>query len=355
MDRIRCLTCGGEVARWRGDAAAGVERVEKARKLLGESRYEDPVIEMDIALQLSESYRMAGRLRDASRASSEAEARLTALGREGTATAGTLYNNWGLVVLALGQPLEAERLFRKAIAIGSADGTDAGVRPMLLNNLARTLRDLGRLDEASGYAERAYDRALRAGDRNVVGQSLMARTGIYRERGDLRRAAASLAELEARLPTMVPAGHVAFAPFAMEQALLAAARRNVDAALASADRAVAIAEASKQRGEYLPRLLIRRSEIEVQAASHEKALADADAALAMVMEKSEPGEFSAAAGRAHLARARALQALGRGEDARAAFASARDQLEPTVGADHPETREARERAGEVATALPDGS
>ncbi len=349
-DRIRCLTCGSEVARWRGDVTAGVQRVEAARRLLAESRFTAPVLEMDIALQLSESYRMAGRLRDASRASSEAEARLTALGRDETATAGTLYNNWGLVVLALGQPLQAERLFRKAIAIGDADGTGTGVRPMLLNNLARSLRDLRRLDDAAAYADRAYDRALRAGDQNVVGQSLMARSGIYRERGDLARAAAVLGELESKLPKMVPAGHVAFASLAMEQALLAAARGHFEEALVFADRAVAIAEASKQRTEYLPRLLMRRSEIALLAGSPEMGLGDAEAALAMVVEKAEPGTFSSSVGRAHLARARALLAQGRGEDARTAFAAARVELEPTLGADHPDTREARETAGLVSTA-----
>ena len=339
-NRIRCLTCGSEVARWRGDVAASVQRVEDAQRLLDESRFADPVLQLDIALHRSESYRMAGRLREASLASADAAARLTALGRDETTTAGTLYNNWALVLLALGQPLEAERLFRQAISIGSTGGAEAGVRPMLLNNLARTLRDLRRLDEAAAYAERAYDRALRAGDPNVVGQSLMARAGIYRESGDLQRAEAALSELEAKLPRMVPAGHVAFASLAMEEALLAAARGEVEAARASANRAVAIAEASNQRGEYLPRLLIRRSEVELLAGSPETALADADAALANFLEK-DPTAFSAWVGRSHLARAKALFGLGRREEARTAFAAARDQLEPTVGADHLDSRDAR--------------
>jgi hypothetical protein len=62
-----------------------------------------------------------------------------ALGRGDTETAGTLMNNWAFAFNGMGQLLEAEPLYRRAIAISSADGTDDAVSPMLLNNLARTL------------------------------------------------------------------------------------------------------------------------------------------------------------------------------------------------------------------------
>ena len=69
---------------------------------------------------------------------------------------------------------------------------------MLLNNLARTLRELHRLSEAQHYAERAYEVARRAGDDVVISQSLIVRATIYRERGALERAARALSELEPR-------------------------------------------------------------------------------------------------------------------------------------------------------------
>jgi hypothetical protein len=45
-----------------------------------------------------------------------------------------------------------------------------------------------------------------------------------------------------------------------------------------------------------------------------------------------------------LARGRALQALNRLEEARAAFRSAAEQLETTLGTDHPDTKIARQLA-----------
>jgi tetratricopeptide (TPR) repeat protein len=335
--RARCLLTASDVARWRGDVDAAIRNTESARELLKRSTVAASALEISAALSLGESYRLAGRMHDARLACEDASARLEKLGRSETSTAGTLYNNWGLVLFGLGRPLEAERQLRRAVRL---DG-ELEARPMLLNNLARTLRELRRLEEASLYAERALARARAAGDRNIVGQSLMALAGIYRERGDLVRAAAAQAELDATLPKLVPGGHVAFASLAMEHALLAAARGDLDGALSAANRAVAIADASKQRAEYLPRLLMRRSELELAARRNTEARSDAERALEMARTVAEPGASSAGVGRAQLTLARALRAEEKSAEARAAAASALAQLGPALGEDHPETREAR--------------
>ncbi len=344
IHRIQCLLRGGEISRWRGDVEAGIERVLAARRLLKESGVASPAFEMGICLHLAESYRMAGRMREASRESAEGAARIEARGLEETETAGTLYNNWGLVVLALGRPLEAERLFRKAIHIDSSDDSERSVRPMLLNNLARTLRDLHRLDEAADYADRAYRKGKEAGDQNIVSQALMARAGIAWERGDLRRAASAFEELEPMMRRILPAGNVAFAMAQMERAMLDQARGNLAAALAAANRAVALAEASKQRADYLQRLLLRRSGIELEAGRVYEARSDAARALRMAPELAEPDGLSSVEGRAYLALARTLKAEDKSDEARAAFATAHRHLEVALGAEHPETREARQLA-----------
>src|SRR5204862_4413906 len=127
---------------------------------------------------------------EAAAAFSVAFEELSALGRADTEKAGTLLNNWGVTVEASGQQIEAERLYRQAMAISSADGKNLqAVSPMLLNNLARTLSDLHRFSEAAQYAEQAHDKARRAGDEHVVNMALNVRTTIYREQGLLDRAA----------------------------------------------------------------------------------------------------------------------------------------------------------------------
>jgi serine/threonine protein kinase len=343
VDRVLCLSQGSYVAREAGEVNAGVERILAAQRQLKESQFSSAVLELSLSMDLAESYRMAGRNREAAAAFQEAFGRLSSLGRDETEKASTLLNNWGLVIHP-SQPLEAERLYRHAVRISSADGTEAGVSPMLLNNLARTLRDLNRLREAAEYADRACARARQAGDEIVVSQSLMVRASIYRELGDPGRAEQLLTELEPRWRKALPPGHAAFSSLRSEKAMIAQARGELAAAKAGADEAVAMADASPQRAEYLPRFLLRRSELELQMHLWEQAGADATRALGMWQQGVEVGTISSGVGRCSLALGRALQAQGKLDEARAAFASALENLEPTVGADHPDTREARRLA-----------
>jgi tetratricopeptide (TPR) repeat protein len=293
-------------------------------------------------------------MREAEAAFRDTLAGLTVLGLDETESAGTHYNNWGLVLETLGRPIEAERLVRRAIHIGSTDSTAGSGRPLLVNNLARLLRELDRLDEASTCAERAYTRARATGDELAVSQSLLNRAGLYRERGDLARAAAAIDELAPRLTRMLRPGHVAFAQLAMEQGQQARARGDLRAAAAFHDRAVAIAEASTQSLQYVPSNLVRRSELRLALHQADAARADLERAIEMEHRRlgDAPGtgtpvradQASSRLGRAYLLLGQALAAQGHAPEAAAAFATAAAHLTPTVGADHPHTRLARQLA-----------
>src|SRR5204863_5939358 len=156
------LLRGSHVARENGKSELGLERVMTAQRLLRESGQGSPLLDLTVAMDVAESYRLAGRHRDAADAFAAAFKQLSALGRDDTDKAATLLNNWGVAVEVLGQPLEAERLYRRAIAIGTAEGNEEAVSPMLLNNLGRTLIELRRFTEAAEYSERAYSKAQRA-------------------------------------------------------------------------------------------------------------------------------------------------------------------------------------------------
>jgi serine/threonine-protein kinase len=344
LHRIACFMRGSEVAEDRGDVGAGLDRALAGQRILDEAGFASGLLRFRVGSRVAESYRLAGRNREAAAAFEQAFARLTALGRGETARAGTLLNNWAGALYSLGQTLEAERLFRQAIRIDSPDGAPAASSPMLLTNWARTLRDLDRLDPAAENAERAYDKGRQLGHEVAVNQVLLLRASIYRMRGQLDRAAAMLAEVEPRLARMLPAGHVAFGAFGLERALLAQARGDAAAALREADRALAIALKSPQRASYEPLMRRRRSELALGTGDAAGAAADARAALRIEMESIPPGAFSSDVGYVHLALGRALQAQGKTEEARAAFTSAAANLEPTLGAAHPAARSARSLA-----------
>jgi tetratricopeptide (TPR) repeat protein len=106
---------------------------------------------------------------------------------------------------------------------------------MVLNNYAKSLRELGRYKEAADYVERAYTKAKSVSHQLVINQSLLERARIYNALNDRSRAAAMLAEVEPRLRQSLPAGHYAFAVLASEQSVIALARGDVQVALKLAE------------------------------------------------------------------------------------------------------------------------
>jgi len=140
----------------------------------------------------------------------------------------------------------------------------------------------------------------------------------------------------------LPANHVTFAALASERALLAQARGEMESAIALADRAVALTEPDPQAREWLERCLERRSALGLQMRRLEAATSDAERAVALAVERTDPSSRSSHVGRAYLTLSRALAARGQTREARAALAPALQHLESTLGKDHPEARSARQ-------------
>jgi serine/threonine-protein kinase len=333
LDRIYCLLLGTEVSRARNEVDLAAERVEAAERLYRGLRFPAPSLGLHVQLTLATVYHWAGRLQEASRAFRRAEGQFAALGRDRTESAGTLYNNWALMLLIAGQPQPAESLFRRAMAIGQGDTTLSGVSPMLLANYARSLAELGRLEEARGYAERAHRQARQAGDEFVVSIALRLQTLIWTGLGDAERAGRFLAELEPRLKSYEPKHPAHMHRQHARSAYLLLAGDTVGA-LATADSAVALARELPGAAQFLPHMLLRRSEIELAAGRDGDAARDAletrDAVRALV--GTDPSSFAAAA---ELIRAQIFARRGMADSARVVGRRAADELRRTVGPQHP--------------------
>ncbi len=349
LERIDCLHSGIEITLENGDVGQGVERARAAQSMLQHSPFDSDALELQRWTDLATAYNSAGEDAEALSAFEAAGALLASLGRDDTETAVSLFNNWALELDQLGRPLEAERMYRRAIDLSRSSRSEDTVSPMVLNNYAKSLRELGRLREAADYAERAYAKAQQVGHPLVVNQSLLERARIYIALHNPARAAAMLAEVEPRLKKSLPPGHYAFAALASVQAMHALENGERLRALALADRAVSIDEAAiKSGGEgiyYLPTLLIGRSTIEFQARREEQARADAAEAVSLLQPATAPGASSSILGHAYLALGLALQAEGKSEDARSAFASAAQHLQTTLGPDHADTVTALQHSG----------
>jgi len=344
LDRVSCLERGSEVAMNRGAAAEAIARAQAAVSLLQQVPVPSELEALNASIILAGAYSNGGRYREAGAAFAQAAAQLAALGRGDTQRAGTVYNNWGVALIQAGQPRDAEKALRRAVAI-QRDGTEQTLDSMMLVNYARVLHELGRSGEAADYAERGCVKAQQIGDETAMCQGLLLRTAIYRSRGDLALAGKMLADVAPRLQRILPAGHVAFATLASERALNAEAAGDLPLAMKFADQAIAIVEAlvrsGRQGKDRLPLLLTRRSDIELRLGRLDAAAADAARAVDMLTQTMEPSTFSTTRGRADFALGRAREAQGRQAEARIAFQSAAENLDHALGPDHPETREAR--------------
>lgn len=82
--------------------------------------------------------------------------------------------------------------------------------------------------------------------------------------------------------------------------------------------------------------------MELESGHPDQALGDAQRALELLPAASPSGESSCVIGRAYLAMGRAMQAQGKSAEASAAFRSAAEHLQNTLGADNPDSRIAME-------------
>ena len=348
LDRAYCERAAATVARLAGDGDADVAHAREAHRLLTDSGLGSALALLSVEMDLAEAYRSSGRTVEADAAYRAAFDRMRALGRDRTERAGTLLNDWGLLLMFLGRPLDAERAFAQAVEISRADASGASVSPMLLLNAARPVLELGREDDAIAMIDRAMDEAAKAGDEVVQTQALLLLAGAYRQRGDLDRATMLFDEAERRLRQRLPPGHGAFASLALQRGNIALARGRHAEALQLVSEALAQAEASSQGGDLVGAALLRRAQAQLAEGNPTAALADARRAADVERKRSAADQPSSRLGRTLVTLGEAEQAAGRTTDARATLQSAARHLEATLGADHRDTR----RAHELLAALP---
>ena len=348
LDRSFCWMNGNRIAMDRGESSLAIERTQNGIRALAQVPFDHELADLRAEADLAEAYRDAGRYREAVATFEQLWPRLVAQGRDDTATAGTWLNNWGVAVAQMGRPLEAERLLRQSIDIHRADASYAALPPMLMTNYAQQLLDLGRLQEAQNYAERALESAKRAGDEVVINQTLLRLARVYRAQHDYARSIATLDEVEPRLQSALPPGHYAFAALASERSQTLELEGETVRALELSNRAIRICEEAARQGktceQFLPSLLRHRASVETALKQFAPAERDARRALELLLQRARPGEFSQSTGLAYLTLARCLTAQGSDTEGRAMAQQAADQLEKSVGVDHPDTRSARDLA-----------
>ena len=346
LDRANCLRYGSEVSREKGQSNEAVRRMEEAQRILRASPLDSDTFEVTYSMDLAAAYFDAGRDREALAEYQRAGSLLSSLGRDETHQASTLYNNWAVELAQVGRPLEAEKIFRRAIDISLEDSTEEAATAATLNNYARMLRELDHFPQAADYAERAYSKAVQTGDEALINRSLLERSRIYIALHDLPMAESMIAQAEPRMRKTLPPGHYAFATISGQRALIAMERHDLPAALQLTDESIATIQASLKSGKggayLLPALYTDRAAIDLALGHASEAEADAAQALAAIRAHDNSTDISSKLGRAYLAQARALTAQGKSSQAQAAASQAVLNLKGSLGQDHPDTRSAQQ-------------
>ena len=282
-------------------------------------------------------YYLNGQTREADEYYRRAMQRYAELGREASANAITVLNNWAVVVDSAGTPTQALEIYDRALRLITEHNQGAPPPPVILGNRARALEALGRYLEAHA----AYEAEVRRAEQqdNPFGQAhgLSGLASTSQALHDTAAAVHYLERLTAVLTRAIPAGTPPWMARDLVQARLDMEGGRFDSAREQFTGALGNPNTSSGMTARLG-----KSEAEWRGGDATAAANDARLALktASAMQGNLP--YSIYTGLAWLALGRAQLQLGHDADARQALENAAAHLSNTVDDGHPALVEARD-------------
>ena len=310
-------------------AKQGIDRFHAARQV--------PAADEGIFLgAMGMAYHLSGMNREADDYFRRAMQRYAALGRETSANATAVRNNWAVMVDGAGAPRRAIEIYDRALAL-NAQGNQGGKPPsFLIGNRAKSLEAVGRYAQALA----AYQTEISAAEQqhNLMGQAhaLSGLASVSQAMHDNAAAAQYLQRFAAVLNPAVPHGAPPWRALAVVQG-----RLDIDAGHFEAARQQFISALGNPNSSTGMAALLGKSEAE--ARSGDAAAAAQDAQLALDTARAMQGNLPSShfTGLSWLALGRAQLQLGKEADARHSLQSAVEQLSNSVDASHPALKEAR--------------
>jgi eukaryotic-like serine/threonine-protein kinase len=333
-----CLSRRAGVNNLRGDAAGTLADAKAALALMTPPRPGQRIDVANVRTTVADAQSMLGQEALGAAEYERALAELDAMGRGGTLNAVTLYNNLGVRYSRGGQWLRAADVYRRGLAVASGVERD-GSSPPLVTNYAKLLVELGRPEEA----KRLFEQAMAAADAREHARStgviaLMA-APAWCATDDLAGCARLLATARQHLQSTLPPRHPTRGTLAMEEGELALGRGDVALARSRLREAIAMFDTAVAFNPNRLRTMTLLARADLAAGDSRAALADAHDAVAAARASLAGFPTSAWLGDALLT----LGSIQRsGADPGAADASLREalvNLQATVGADAPATRE----------------
>jgi eukaryotic-like serine/threonine-protein kinase len=258
-------------------------------------------------------------------------------GREHSANAIAVRNNWGIVSDGAGDSRRALEIFQQTLQIVLRDNGSPQVPPYLVANLARQLENVGRYEDARARYAECVELAGKSGTAAQSVYCLVGLASVSVSLGDPDAAAGYLDKAAAAGTGSVPARSPAALALILTKGRLALERGD----RAEARSALTSVIAGQRPIATTVRALLARSDLNLREVKLTDAADDARQALAISQTLQGGIPYSNRTGLAWLMIGRVLGAQGETQTAREAFQMAVDHLSHTVDATYPALVEAQ--------------
>lgn len=337
-----CLRLRGMARRNANDPKGALADLLEAQRLFEQAANRSPVSRALLSSELGYTYALNGEPVKAERHYTHALELLESTGRGESYLALTARTHWANTVLNSGDPLKALALLDQAQAFATRRAPAGGLPGYLWESRGRALQALARHGDAAKAYEQLIQSAQHQGSARSEAFGLVGHAAALHGLGMTDAAQAQLDAAQAKMRT-APAEPISLA-HAHVQARVWQKQGRMQEAEARLTLALESAQAAALRASATVDLLIARSDLALAGKRPDKALADAEEALAVARDVQGTTAHSSVAGQAWFALANARHAAGRRTDARAAYANAAEHLVHTLGAAHPLAQLSRQRA-----------
>jgi serine/threonine protein kinase len=282
------------------------------------------------------AYHLNGRNREADDHFRRAMQIYGQLGREASASATSVRNNWGIMFDGCGAPRRALEIYERTLELHAKNNQGESPPSYLLGNRAKSLYALGRYPEARAAYQ--LEAGVTAQLHDTMGQAhaLSGLALVSQAMHDDDDATNYLRSLSGLLKGVVPAGAPPWRMLAIVQGKLDMDAGRFDAARGQFTNALGNPVTSIGMSARLG-----RSEAELLAGDPAAAVEDARLALEAAQAAQGNLPFSSYTGLSWLALGRGQLRLGKEDDARRSLQNAVEHLANSVDASHPALLEAR--------------
>ncbi len=342
--RAECLTRYAEFGYANGKGDAMIANASAALALFDANTDASLPRKIDARAALAYGYYLTRENQKADREFAAVAKALEDVGRGRTLAAADNYNNWSMVHYR-SDIRRAEPLSRRALELRRYIEGAGGVLPDITFNHAGVLLLLGRFHEATPLYEETIRTSETRGQVTMQAYASMEFADLKIQSQDLPAAAALLARVEA-LSGQKGFGRSVRGILSYHHGLLAEARGDLPLARA---HYLAATEAFARRAEKIAlnvSLACGLARVERALGHDAESVKAANDALLVAREMAAPDSPSYLIGKALLVVGDNQKSAGKLEESRQSFRLAKENLEQTLGADHPLAREAA-RKGEL--------